>query len=79
MISTTSNDSRAHVEEDEPARINALFYEADRLEESAYRLFNDSRRDAQTWQRFNEAKAMADAKRTEAYQAWMQLRRQPRR
>ncbi|VEF11567.1 Uncharacterised protein [Pseudomonas fluorescens] len=78
MISTTSTDSFTSSEDDEPARINALFFEADRLEEIAYRLFDESSRNAATWEHFNEAKASADAKRTEAFQAFMALRRRQR-
>ncbi|MFY0727433.1 hypothetical protein [Pseudomonas sp. NFX15] len=62
-------------EEDEQARINAMFYEADKLEDIAYRLFDESTRDAGVWQHFNEVKSAADAKRTEACRAWMNMRR----
>ncbi|MFP3678557.1 hypothetical protein SB725_15705 [Pseudomonas sp. SIMBA_041] len=62
-------------EEDEQARINALFYEADKLEDIAYRLFDESTRDADVWQHFSEVKAAADLKRTEACRAWMNMRR----
>ncbi|MFH0020128.1 hypothetical protein ACFZAC_00815 [Pseudomonas fluorescens] len=79
MTSTTSSAGfSSEDEDDEPARINALFYEADRLEEIAYRLFDESSRNAAMWEHFNQAKAVADAKRTEAYQAFMQLRRRSR-
>lgn len=66
-------------ENDEITRINGLFYEADRLEDIAYRIFDECSRNAACWYRFNEAKALADAKRTEAYQAWMNNRRQTKR
>jgi hypothetical protein len=60
-------------EDDEAARIKSLFFEADRLDDIAYRLFDESQKDNGTWIQFIEAKAQADAKRTQAYQSWIKM------
>lgn len=52
-----------------------LFFEADRLEKAAYDIIGTSLADAAAWLRFSEAKQIADAKRTEAYQDLMRIRR----
>ncbi|MCS3514944.1 MULTISPECIES: hypothetical protein [Pseudomonas] len=57
------------------ARNTELFYEADRLETQAYAIIGSSLADAGAWLRFTEAKQVADAKRTEAYQDLMRIRR----
>ena len=61
--------------EAELARNSELFYEADRLETQAYAIIGSSLADAGAWLRFTEAKQVADAKRTEAYQDLMRIRR----
>lgn len=71
-----SRSATTGIEDDEIARINALFHEADRLDDIAYRIFDEGCRNPTTFYRFNEAKALADAKRAEAYRAWMHIRRQ---
>ncbi len=57
------------------ARNTELFFEADRLEQAAYDIIGTSLVDAAAWLRFTEAKQVADAKRTEAYQDLMRIRR----
>ncbi|ROM52499.1 hypothetical protein BK651_20515 [Pseudomonas rhodesiae] len=57
------------------ARNTELFFEADRLEQAAYDIIGTSLADAAAWLRFTEAKQVADAKRTEAYQDLMRIRR----
>ena len=61
--------------EAELATNTELFYEADRLETQAYAIIGSSLADAGDWLRFTEAKQIADAKRTEAYQDLMRIRR----
>ncbi|VEF10840.1 Uncharacterised protein [Pseudomonas fluorescens] len=58
-------------EREESVRIDKLFIEAERLDNLAYRLFHDKA----AWDICLEAQALADAQRTEAYQAWMEMRR----
>lgn len=70
-----SDDLDQTEDEGELARINALLYEANRLDDIAYGLFADGCRDVVLWRRFNEIKFSADAMRTQAYQAWMRLHR----
>lgn len=70
-----SDDFGQTEDEGELARINALLYEANRLDDIAYGLFSDGCRDVVLWSRFNEIKSSADAMRTQAYQAWMGLHR----
>jgi len=52
-----------------------LFFEADRLERAAYDIISTSLADAAAWMCFTEAKQVADAKRTEAYQDLIRIRR----
>jgi len=56
-----------------------LFRKADRLDEAAYKIIQGDRDNADTWARFTEAKAHADACRTAAYQDWMRIRRSMKR
>ena len=63
---------------DDELALNAqLFFEADRLENQAYEIIGGklANTDADAWRRFTQVKARADAKRTEAYQDWMRIRR----
>ena len=61
---------------DDPiARATELFFEADRLESLAYCILKAEPKTEAVWKHFTAAKAFADAKRTEAYQDWMRLRR----
>jgi hypothetical protein len=62
--------------DDELARNAALFFEADRLEAYAYSLLEGDASSAASWQRFTEAKAVADAKRSEAQQDLLRIRGQ---
>lgn len=62
--------------DDELARNTALFFEADRLEAYAYSLLEGDSTSAVSWERFTEAKALADAKRTEAQQDLLRIRGQ---
>ena len=62
--------------DDELARNAALFFEADRLEAYAYSLLEGDSTSAVSWEHFTEAKALADAKRTEAQQDLLRIRGQ---
>lgn len=62
--------------DDELAHNAALFVEADRLEEYAYSLIEGDSTSAISWERFTEAKALAEVKRTEAQQDLLRLRGQ---
>jgi len=75
MNARTSQESGDLNEDDEVADVTALFAEADRLEVFAYSLLDAEDKTDTVLKAFTEAKALADAKRTEAYQAWLQLRR----
>jgi len=61
--------------DDEMAENAAMFREADLLEEAAYKLIEDDTDNPEAWVRFTEAKALADAKRTAAFQDWMRIKR----
>ncbi|MEN5244039.1 hypothetical protein [Pseudomonas atacamensis] len=61
--------------DDEMAENAAMFREADLLEEAAYRIIENDTDNPEAWARFSDAKAMADAKRTAAYQDWMRIKR----
>lgn len=52
--------------DDDLARNAALFFEADRLEAYAYSLLEGDSTSALAWERFTDAKALANAKRAEA-------------
>jgi hypothetical protein len=62
--------------DEELARNAALFFEADRLEAYAYSLLEGDSTSAVSWERFTDAKALADAKRTEAQQDLLRIRGQ---
>lgn len=62
--------------DDEQASNAALFFEADRLEAYAYSILEGDSTSAVSWERFTEAKALADAKRTEAQQDLLRIRGQ---
>ncbi|WP_438300142.1 hypothetical protein [Pseudomonas sp. NMS19W] len=62
--------------DDELARNTALFFEADRLETYAYSLIEGDSTIALSWERFSEAKGLADAKRGEAQQDLLRIRGQ---
>ncbi|CAI8808290.1 hypothetical protein [Pseudomonas zeae] len=62
--------------DDELARNAALFFDADRLEAYAYSLLEGDSTSACSWERFTDAKALADAKRTEAQQDLLRIRGQ---
>ena len=62
--------------DDELARNAAFFFEADRLEAYAYSLLEGDSTSAVSWERFTEAKALADANRTEAQQDLLRIRGQ---
>ncbi|WP_085582374.1 MULTISPECIES: hypothetical protein [unclassified Pseudomonas] len=67
--------STSHAWDDEIARNTEMFRDADLLEEQAYRIIDAGMDEPQVWSRFSEAKARADAKRTEAYRDWMRIKR----
>ncbi|RIJ08581.1 hypothetical protein DXT77_19825 [Pseudomonas sp. 91RF] len=62
--------------DDELARNTALFFEADRLETYAYSLIESDSTSAVSWERFTQAKLVADAKRSEAQQDLLRIRGQ---
>ncbi|WP_242486718.1 hypothetical protein [Pseudomonas sp. TH49] len=68
--------SSADQKDDELARNAALFFEADRLEAYAYSLIEGDSTSALSWERFTEAKGLADAKRSEAQQDLLRIRGQ---
>ncbi|WP_426155456.1 hypothetical protein [Pseudomonas sp. TSRC2-2] len=61
--------------DDEMAENAAMFREADLLEEAAYTFIEAETDNPEAWARFTEAKALADAKRTAAFQDWMRIKR----
>ncbi|WP_439878881.1 hypothetical protein [Pseudomonas prosekii] len=65
--------------DDQIAENTEMFAEADRLEASAYKIIQDGGGSAADWSRFTEAKKIADAQRTAAYQDWMRIKRQMRK
>lgn len=71
--------TKKQARDDEVARNNEMFFEADRLDVQAYKIIEAYSGDAQTWARFIEAKKVADAQRTAAYQEWMRIHRAKRR
>lgn len=62
-------------QDDVMAQNSEMFFEADRLDTEAYKIIACYKGDAATWARFVEAKQIADAQRTRAYQEWMRLKR----
>ncbi|WP_065931209.1 hypothetical protein [Pseudomonas sp. 58 R 3] len=79
MNSQTLGYTMRQARDDEVARNNQMFFEADRLDAQAYKSIESYSGDAQTWARFIEAKKVADAQRTAAYQEWMRIHRAKRR
>ncbi|SEC41836.1 hypothetical protein SAMN04490193_2689 [Pseudomonas marginalis] len=79
MNSQTLGYTMRQARDDEVARNNEMFSEADRLDAQAYKIIESYSGDAQTWARFIEAKKAADAHRTAAYQEWMRIHRAKRR
>jgi len=79
MNSQTLGYTMRQARDDEVARNNEMFFEADRLDVLAYKIIESYSGDAQTWARFIEAKKVADAQRTAAYQEWMRIHRAKRR
>lgn len=65
--------------DDEMTRTHQMFFEADRLDAIAYKIIGTYQGDAHTWARFIEAKKIADAQRTAAYQEWMRINRAKRK
>ena len=79
MNSQALGYTKRQAHDDEVARNNEMFFEADRLDAQAYKIIESYSGDAQTWARFTEAKKVADAQRTAAYQEWMRIHRTKRR
>lgn len=75
-MSQDATQPEAPSADEELARNVALFLEADRLEAHAYSLMEGDATSAVSWERFTEAKALADAKRTEAHQDLLRIRGQ---
>lgn len=75
MISQTFEYTAKQALEDEIARNTEMFFEADRLDAHAYKIIEAYSGDAVTWSRFTQAKRVADAQRTAAYQERMQIKR----
>jgi len=68
-----------HSWDDEIAANTKMFRDADLLDDAAYKIIQADPESAEAWSRFTEMKAVADAKRTAAYQDWMRIRRQMRK
>lgn len=79
MNSQTLGYTKSQARDDDVERNNAMFFEADRLDAQAYTIIESYSGDAQTWARFIEAKKVADAQRTAAYQEWMRIHRAKRK
>jgi hypothetical protein len=75
MANSTSAASDEHFWDDQLAKNTELFRQADLLDEAAYKIIEEDRGDAYTWERFSEAKARADNSRTVAYQDWKRIKR----
>ena len=78
MNSQTLDYTPGQAWEDEVAQNIQMFFEADRLDTVAYQIIESYSGDAKTWLRFTEAKKLADAQRTAAYQEWMRIHRTKR-
>ncbi|VVP90147.1 hypothetical protein PS918_03153 [Pseudomonas fluorescens] len=65
-----------HFWDEQIAKNTQLFSEADRLDEKAYKIIELGIDEPNVWTRFMEAKASADAKRSEAYSDWMRIKRE---
>lgn len=61
--------------DDEIANNTQMFFEADQLDAAAYEIIKDGNPSSEQWARFTEAKKIADACRTAAYQDWMRIKR----
>ncbi|VVO25753.1 hypothetical protein [Pseudomonas fluorescens] len=61
--------------DEEIARNNRLFFEADQLDAEAYKILGNEYIEPDTWRRFSEAKKKADEKYQEANQDWMRIRK----
>ncbi|KTB93847.1 hypothetical protein AO069_04505 [Pseudomonas syringae pv. syringae PD2774] len=79
MTSRLLNYSSRQAWDDEIAQNTEMFFEADRLDARAYEIIERYSGDAATWARFIEAKKIADAQRTAAYQEWMRINRAKRK
>lgn len=73
----SANTLPGDLNRDDPiARATGLFFEADRLESAAYCILDAESKTEAVLTKFPAAKALADAKRMEAYKEWMRLSRQ---
>lgn len=61
--------------DEEIAKNNHLFYEADQLDVDAYKILGSEYIDSSTLSRFSEAKKKADQKYKEAYEDWTRIKR----
>ncbi|MCF4996615.1 hypothetical protein GIW70_13195 [Pseudomonas syringae] len=64
-----------HTWDEEIACNTELFREADHLDTAAYEIIQYDHDNADAWARYTEAKMLADAKRTQAFQDWMRIKR----
>jgi len=71
---TTKNADRSW--DTEIALNTQMFRDADRLDDAAYLIIDVGTTSSKIWQRFSEAKALADEKRNAAYQDWIRIKRQ---
>lgn len=76
MKNQSASDGVGHAKEEEIAINTEMFHDADRLDEAAYRIIEFGMTGSDVWERFSEAKALADAKRTAAYQDWIRIKRE---
>lgn len=79
MNSQTIGYTKRQAGDDVVERNNEVFFEADRLDTQAYKIIESYSVDAQMWACFIEAKKVADAHRTAAYQEWMRIHRAKRK
>lgn len=79
MTTQTLGCTTRQARDDEVARNSEMFFEADRLDAQAYKIIEFYGGDAQMGARFIEAKKLADAQRTAAYQEWMRIHRAKRK
>ena len=57
------------------ARNNRHFFQADQLDADAYKILGNEYIDPSTWKRFSEAKKKADQKYEEAQEEWIRIRK----
>ncbi|WP_130905572.1 MULTISPECIES: hypothetical protein [unclassified Pseudomonas] len=54
----------------------AMFRQADKLDDAAYKIIQDELGNESVWKRFSEAKTLADETRRAAYEDWLRIKRE---